>query len=99
MPWLLVFGRELEPGACFSFPVFGGLVFSTEGGTSSFPVSGNPAFVAPGGDEGDASSPFPISLSRASEADWPIFRVQEVIFGLPLLGVADVLEGFLHWVE
>ena len=78
MLWLLVFGRELEPGACSSFPIFGG-----------------PDFSAPGGDEGGASSPFSISLSRASEGDWPIFRVQEVIFGLPLSGVADVLEGVL----
>ena len=78
MLWFLVFVRELEPGACSSFPIFGG-----------------PAFSAPGGDEGGASSPFSISLSRASEGDWPIFRVQEVIFGLPFSGVADVLEGVL----
>lgn len=75
MPWLLVFGRELEPGARFSSPVFGGSAFSAEGGASSFPIFGGPAFAAPGGDEGDASSPFPISLSQASEGDWPIFRV------------------------
>ena len=99
MPWLLVFGRELEPGACFSFPVFGGSAFSAEGGASSFPVFGGPAFAASGGDKGDASSPFPISLSRASEGDWPIFRVQEVIFGLPFSGVADVLEGVLALSE
>lgn len=78
MLWLLVFGRELEPGACSSFPVFGG-----------------PAFSTLGGDEGGVSSPFSISLTRASEGDWPIFHVQEVIFGLPLSGVADVLEGVL----
>ena len=71
---LLVLGRELQPGACSSFPVLGG-----------------PASSALGGDEGGFSSPFSISLSWASEADWPIFRVQEVIFGLPLSGVADVL--------
>ena len=62
---------------------------------SFFSAFDEPAFSAPGGDEGDASFPFPISLSRASEGDWPIFRVQEVIFGLPFSGVADVLEGVL----
>ena len=69
MPWLLVFGRELEPRTRFSSPDFGGSAFSAEGGASSFLVLGGPAFAAPGGDEGDASFPFPISLSRASEGD------------------------------
>ena len=60
-------------------------------GTGSFfSAFDGPAFSAPGGDEGDASFPFSISLSRASEGAWPIFRVQEVIFGLPFSGVADV---------
>ena len=63
-------------------------------GTGSFfSAFDGPAFSAPGGDEGGASSLFPVSLSRASEGDWPIFRVQEVTFGLPFSGVASVLEG------
>ena len=65
------------------------------GACSSFPILGGPASSAPGGDEGGASSLFPVSLSRASEADWSILLVQVVIFGLPLSGVADVLEGDL----
>ena len=60
-----------------------------------FSAFDGPAFSSPDGDEGDASFPFSISLSRASEGDWPIFRVQEVIFGLPFSGVADVLERVL----
>lgn len=63
-------------------------------GTGSFfSAFDGPAFSAPGGDEGGTSSLLPVSLSRASEGDWPIFHVQEVTFGLPFSGVAGVLEG------